>query len=663
MKLEKICDRIVEYSFYSLFFLVPLIMTPWNYELFEFNKMLLVYVLTAIIAGAWLIKMVINRQFVFRRTPLDLPIFLFLSSQLISFFFSIDRHTSLWGYYGRFNGGLLSTISYVVLYYALVSNGVSLAKSEKSNSFILNCLGISLLSGFLVAAYGILEHFGIDAQYWVQDVKNRVFSTLGQPNWLAAYLAALLPIVIAFALNEKIQSKKQKFPNIYYLLFIIFYLCLLFTKSRSGFLGFIAADIIFWSFILIKEKKTVLRQFLTFNFLFLILTFFAGAPFPQINRFTAQEIFQTKAPAPPVLEPGGTESGEIRKIVWKGAIDIWKRYPLFGTGPETFAYSYYQFRPKEHNLTSEWDFLYNKAHNEYLNYLATTGLVGLMSYLTFIFAFVAWFFKIGNFLGQLDIRTIRILLFALFSGWLSILITNFFGFSVVPVALLFFLIPAMSLCFSSSPPQGVNSRQPLRLTKIWQWPAIAAILICTLYILHFTFRLWYADFSFNRGRNFNHAADYSAAFPFLEKAAGLVPGEPVFRDELAYNLANFALLASEQKMASLSAQLTSEAVKESDQALKISPYNLNFWKNRAKIFYILGQLDPKYLENVEEALSAAAALAPTDAKVSYNLGLILGRLGKTEEAIQTLKKTLELKTDYGDAQTALDLFTKEKQKK
>ena len=44
-----------------------------------------------------------------------------------------------------------------------------------------------------------------------------------------------------------------------------------------------------------------------------------------------------------------------------------------------------------HNLTSEWDFLYNKAHNEYLNYLATTGLFGLGSYLLFIGVFLVWF--------------------------------------------------------------------------------------------------------------------------------------------------------------------------------------------------------------------------------------------------------------------------------
>ena len=75
-------------------------------------------------------------------------------------------------------------------------------------------------------------------------------------------------------------------------------------------------------------------------------------------------------------------------MVWKGAIDIWLHNPIFGTGLETFAFAYYQYRPAAHNMTSEAQFLYNKAHNEYLNYLATTGTVGIVTYLLMIGGFL-----------------------------------------------------------------------------------------------------------------------------------------------------------------------------------------------------------------------------------------------------------------------------------
>jgi len=185
MNWERICNKIIEHSFYALFFLVPLVMTPWNFELFEYNKMMLVYILTILITASWLIKMVFRRRVIFTRTFLDIPLIIFFASQLLSTIFSIDRHTSLWGYYSRFHGGLFSSVSYLLLYYALVSN----LNREK----VFKSLYSLLISATLVSLYGVAEHFGIDAKYWVQDVQNRVFSTLGQPNWLAAWLVALRP--------------------------------------------------------------------------------------------------------------------------------------------------------------------------------------------------------------------------------------------------------------------------------------------------------------------------------------------------------------------------------------------------------------------------------------------------------------------------------------
>ena len=70
------------------------------------------------------------------------------------------------------------------------------------NSHRLRNSFISLLaSSCFISLYAVGEHFGIDASYWVQDVVNRVFSTLGQPNWLAAYLVALFPLTLALFLK------------------------------------------------------------------------------------------------------------------------------------------------------------------------------------------------------------------------------------------------------------------------------------------------------------------------------------------------------------------------------------------------------------------------------------------------------------------------------
>src|SRR5690349_17957208 len=122
MKFLNFCNKAIEYLFYSLFLLVPLVFAGNTSELFEFNKMWITFAIAVAIGFFWFSKMAILKKPVFRRTILDIPILLFLASQIISTFISWDSYISFWGYYSRFNGGLLSIITYIFLYYAFVSN-------------------------------------------------------------------------------------------------------------------------------------------------------------------------------------------------------------------------------------------------------------------------------------------------------------------------------------------------------------------------------------------------------------------------------------------------------------------------------------------------------------------------------------------------------------
>ncbi len=596
--------------------------------------------------------MVIERKFLFRRTFWDIPLIIFLLSQVISFIFSIDRHTSFWGYYSRFNGGLLSIICFSLLYWAFVSN------MNKKNT--LRTIYFTLISSALVAIYGIAEHFGIDANQWVQDVRSRVFSTLGQPNWLAAWLIALIPLTWAFLLNSK--SRKQSL--IHYSLFIILLLCFLYTKSRSGLLGLGFAFVSFWGLLFWFKRravKKILKPFLITTFLLIIFNLFIFTPWqPKFLNF------KSVAPQTPTttqeIPTGGTESGEIRKIVWQGALSIWQHHPFFGTGPETFAYSYYWYRPRAHNDVSEWDFLYNKAHNEYLNYMATTGTIGILAYLFLIGSYLFWALKklIKEKLSNLNSAS-SLLILSLLAGFISILVTNFFGFSVVPVSLLFFLYPALSFALiKNKEGEALKKPEKQELKSLWQWLAFGGILLMTFYLLVSTLKYWYADTRFALGEKLNKSSEANKAFPFLQKAISLRPSEPIYYDELSLSAASLAVSAAKQQEATLSAQLIDLAISSSDRSLKISPYNLNFWKNRTRLFYSLAEIDDKYTQQALESLLMANRLAPTDAKIVYNLALVYAKLNQEETAIKTLEEAVNLKPNYDQARYALALFYEQK---
>lgn len=767
MKIVNYCNKIIEYSFYALFLLVPLAFTSSTSELFEFNKMWLTFTISAIIGCGWAIKIILTKEFRIQKTPLDIPIILFLVSQIISTAYSLDIHLSLWGYYSRFNGGLLSIIDYIFLYYAFVTNFNSFAIVKKN-------LLASLTSGIIVALWGLPSHFGydptcflfrgtLDVSCWTEDFqpKVRIFSTLGQPDWLSAYLAILIPIAAVFfiypvilnnnllkILFERVPRPFQKLKQFYnekglflaYLFFLVtfalFFVDLLYTRSRGGMLG-ITASLLFLASVLglknaqnstvkikiaasalltyaslvlleRKDKTLFIGIFLLslFAFLFFIFKsfrnktgtiysfrkrlglialiftfacFIIGSPLNGLENFHLDKIKneinllnkrEPTATQPKSKQVGGTHAGDIRLIVWKGAIEIWKKNPIFGTGVETFAFAYYKYRPVEHNLTSEWDYLYNKAHNEYLNYLATTGAVGLGTYLFLIGIFLLIAFRKIFKYSQKTIDSKWLLAVGLIASYLSILISNFFGFSVVIVNVYFFLLPAFVLVllekidtkhtiaiqFSKS---KIQEPTPLSKTPTLQWALLMLITLFTVFLLVSLLRFWLADIDYSEGFNFNRAGEYEKGYLKLYDAIGKRADEPVFKDEFAQTAAVLSVALHTQKESTTSATLKNQAIAFSDEITKEYPNNVTFLKGRVRVFYALSQIDKTYLSKALEAISKAKTLAPTDAKVSYNLAILYGQNSYIKQAIETLQETIKLKPDYYDAYYALGLFYRE----
>ena len=635
--------KVIQTFFGLLFFTVPLVLWPYTSELFEFNKMIIVYIFTILIVATWVIRSISQRKFIFSRTILDIPLLFFLGSQLISTILSIDTTTSWLGYYSRFNGGFISMLCYSLLYWAFVSN--------VNKSSIPKLIRHTLVSAVLVSIYGVLEHLGIDKDVWVQDVQNRVFSTLGQPNWLAAWLVALLPITWFYTIEN--SKKKISFKKIIpYLLNLLFFVVLIFTGSRSGLLGFAVAVLVFWIFIFIRYKFRFLKEFIVVNLSILVCMGIFGTQLTpsvfSLIKKTQTEIQTTEVITGTALENGGTESGTIRKIVWEGAVETWKHYPVFGTGVETFAYSYYLFRPVAHNLTSEWDFIYNKAHNEYLNYLANTGTIGILAYLSLIGFSIYQILNLTKIKDPENDIKYKDLGFAVLSGYVSILITNFFGFSVVPIQILFYLFPAFIFVLVNDEEQQDSKANITTNQKIVNW-----IIICIAATLLFvTCRYWYADTLYAKGVNYDKVNRFDLSPTLLTKAIKLEPKQSLYYAEIAKAYTNLALAYNSEKDSTTASELTNAAVEYSNKAVDLSPANVNIKRMQFGVYVMLSSINTNYLFDAKDVLVSAINQAPSDAKLYYNLGLIYARIGQDDQATQTLAKAVELKPNYKDARLA-----------
>ncbi len=638
--------KIIRQLFYILFFVTPLILWPFTSEVFEFNKMMFVYLMTILIASSWAIKSYLNKKFEIAKTPLDIPIILFLASQIISTIISINPHTSLWGYYSRFHGGLMSTISYITLFYALVTHFQGQAKAIKN---IIICI---LSSAALISIYGILEHFGIDKDIWVQDVQNRIFSTLGQPNWLSAFIVALLPLSL-FQITAK-ENLNLRLLHIG--LSLLFLITIIFTKSQSGIAATAVVLLLFFIITCIQKKKSLLILALI-PAIALVLIFKGDSvhhtlsSLNKINPFYSDTL--TIITEENKTRIGGSDSMAIRRVVWEGAIKLGLKYPLFGTGVETFGYSYYWVRPAANNLTSEADFLYNKAHNEYLNFLATTGFVGLATYLFLIGSIIYLFTKRDVIASEAKQPPTCELKLPLLLGFISILITNYIGFSVVNVALFFFLYPAIYIATTN---KGTIVSRKLHLDPTI---AIIIILIISLWAVLGTRRSWLADIAYNKGKS---------SFEEAEKATKLNPHEPIYFAQLG----NIASLVTTQLVAPQIAKLpatasadikaqaqeyldkyTAISLENINKAAALNPYSLNVLKSKAKTEITLAEINSKYLNEALNTLLNITKLSPTESSNFLNVGILYQNLSDKENAKNAFEKAIELRPDFQQAKDYL----------
>ncbi|MEK7070396.1 MAG: hypothetical protein AAB966_01180, partial [Patescibacteria group bacterium] len=303
-------------------------------------------------------------------------------------------------------------------------------------------------------------------------------------------------------------------------------------------------------------------------------------------------------------------------------------------------------------------YIYNKAHNEYLNYLATTGFLGLGTYLLFIGS-VAWLvyfqLKTKSENGKTTAKNLELI--CLSAGWITILITNFFGFSITVTSLFFFLIPALIVIESESIKEYEKEIPILNHSYRFLVPLVGFLFVVylgwiTLYFI--------ADIQYAKGKLFAQIEDFQQSAGYIQ-AAQRIHHEHLYEDKLSNVLANFLYdpsIQSDKKTLDKVIQVSNAL---NTKSLIASNQNVQYWKTRSKNNLIYYQItsEGKYLNNSIEAVKIARKLAPTDPRIPYTLSLLY-RLqadeAKDEEKTvltqlsqEELNKAIMLKPNYAEA--------------
>lgn len=355
--------QIVRSLIYTLVLTTPLIFTSSTVEGFEFPKMIVIYIVGTTII--FLFLMTRTKKLI---KPKTTPV-MFILAYMAATLTSTHIYTSLWGYYSRFNGGLVSMLVYFGLYIT------ALNLLNKTN--FENIKKMMVITSIPVSLYGIFQHLVLSKDQGTV----RIFSNIGQANWLGAYLAFCILIALGYMFS-------QRNWRLYLSAYSLGFLGLWLTFSVSSLLGLVGGLAVFTACnrgALVKQPRKAVA---VATFSFLVIVFMPGIWQKRIEDVYKSITLVQTAHAQNTKQFNISDSGLIRKGMWAGSIYIItsdSKTFILGSGPETFAYVFQKHRPAFLNYTSEWEYILNKPHNYYLEIWTTTGLIGFTTYIALIF--------------------------------------------------------------------------------------------------------------------------------------------------------------------------------------------------------------------------------------------------------------------------------------
>lgn len=392
-RVNSLCDKIIEYSLYTLVLFLP-------------ASKAIVEICATLAFFAWLVKNTNNYTFRLPKTELNIPLFFFIALSILSVTVTTQQPDISARTFFR------KTMEYVIIFFIM-------AETINTRKRLTNILIVILTSSFIVGLDGIFQQFTkVDFLRRFPLYAGKVTSTFQFSNDLASYLITILPIPISLVIHKS-TDKKSRLSLI--LLSAILVVCLLFTRTRGAWLGFILGVFFVSAF---NGKKAF---FMAVVLLIFLALFSPPAVKNQIKSFASLNT--------------DVSTGD-RVIIWGTAWRMFKDRPFFGHGLGTFMSVFGKYRPPDYG-----EIVY--AHNCYLQMAAEIGIFGLLIFMWFVFRlFQRAIFK----LVKTEDRFVKAAFLGVIGGILAYLVhsvvdTNLYS---LPLAVLFWAMAGLAAAKISS---------------------------------------------------------------------------------------------------------------------------------------------------------------------------------------------------------------------
>ncbi len=330
---------------------------------------------------------------------------------LISDLFSINKFLSFKSTIYIVLSILLFLICYMyTLYY---KNTMTILVTFFITIFLVSFYGVLQFLGYLfykidsLNLHNILHATTINPSTFILHIGHfsilRPDSTFNDVNTTAGFIAIFIPILLVlYLINRKnLSLKTKKWLLALNLLSIVIFFFFMITFSKSSLIGIAIAFFL----LLLYYYKTYMNKYL----LYTLLVYFVIVLVSSIILF-------------PYIYSSQKYSFDTHILLLQSSINIFKKFPIFGTGLGTFTYYFGLY------IKPFIPFYYNNIDTPplFTLWLSEIGIIGFLSYMFFLVVYFDIFWKKLKVIIKNNRNTDFIIISAFISGLLALLIANLF---------------------------------------------------------------------------------------------------------------------------------------------------------------------------------------------------------------------------------------------
>jgi len=606
-KIENIYFSIIQWGTYLVLF-TPLILNKNFFFPYVVPKTIFFRILVDIILIVYLLLITANKKYRPKMNWLSWSILGFLLISFIASVFGENFIRSFWSTFERMTG--LLTLAHLFAFFIILT---SVFREKKYWERILT---VSILVGVALSFYIANS----------ADASARGGGTLGNTSFMSAYLLFNIFFAIMFFFNKNGWSK------LFYGFTLIPMIWLLFFSQEptQGAIGAFVGGVFLLGFV----------YFLCYSFIFgnknlkkisIILTtilLLGGIVFSQTNFFKEK-----------IFEISQSNSWQARQIIWNMSFDMWKDRPLLGWGEDNFNVAFAKHYDPSLPLTN--DIWYDRAHNIILDVMVSSGIIGLLSYLTiFIIAGISLLKLCFRVVDKKNI-ILPLSMLVLLSVYLA---QNIWVFDMVSSYMMLFL--SFSFIYFLIESNREEEIKEVKDNKSYSF--ISAFLIIIILIT-----IYFGNIKPAQSSNLLVNSLYmplDKAIPSFQKAIHTSPiGTIEGAEQFSRKMSEFAFTSDIDK--SLLKEGLDSAEVEMKNAIKRAPKDFRLYLVLGKQYNNTYQVfrDTEYVILAKEILEQAKELSPKNQQVYWELSQSSLYRGENEEAISYMQRAVDLEPRFGTA--------------